>query len=71
MHSLSATETLKPATAVEAQGGRARQVDASGVKLQVQKIVTKMLNADVDADQPLMEAGLDSLGGLCLYVRVH
>ena len=71
MNSLSAVEVLKPSSAVDAQGRRARKIDTSGVQRQVQKIVTKMLNADVDADQPLMEAGLDSLGALCANAQAH
>ena len=46
-------------------------VDAAAVQQQVQRIVNKMLGAEVAPDQPLMEAGLDSLGEFagCLFKR--
>ena len=54
-HPGAAAATRQPAAVPEA-------VDASAVQQQVQRIVNKMLGAEVAPDQPLMEAGLDSLG---------
>ncbi len=43
---------------------RARQLDDAAVRALVAATVAGVLGADVGADAPLMEAGLDSLGAV-------
>ncbi len=44
----------------------AAKADAATVQAAVAEVVAGMLGAAVDPAQPLMEAGLDSLGGHCI-----
>jgi acyl carrier protein len=46
-------------------------VDGSVIKAQVQKLVKKMLGIEVTPDQPLMEAGLDSLSAVELKTELE
>lgn len=40
------------------------QVDAAAISVQVSAVVERMLGMAIARDQPLMEAGLDSLGAV-------
>lgn len=46
-------------------------VDRSVIKAQVEKLVKKMLGVEVASDQPLMEAGLDSLSAVELKTELE
>lgn len=54
------TQVQRQLTAISATS----RVDAAKVLKDVQEIVHGMLGSDIGSDQPLMEAGLDSLGAV-------
>jgi 3-oxoacyl-(acyl-carrier-protein) synthase/acyl carrier protein len=60
-----------PAAAISAAPAASAAVDAAAVERQVAAEVRRMLGADVERGQPLMEAGMDSLGAVELRTALN
>ena len=59
---LPALHPVQPAEAAPAKAGQATALSTGAIAALIRGAVASVLGADVGADQPLVEAGLDSLG---------